>query len=298
MNVERFLSEQPYSQQTTDTYRLILSRFSDWLTEAGIDLSRFTSQDFDRYAGKGWSSNYLYVQVSAIRAYIRWAMDPDRGNCLSKRPQFMSKSAPKRSQSMGLRALTLDEVRQLTDFLLLHRGRGTYRRTLAMMLLSFDCGLRATEVCNINMLQLDLDARQVTVMRKRSEVTRNGFGELTAWAIRAYLADRPTTKDRRLFVTDEGLPLNRQAWRLICLRLAKAAGVPHFGPHALRRATAIRYREQGAPIADVLQRMGWHGQAGMQLYRHYSQLFAADPLAAFMPSAGLMMPVELQEVRA
>ena len=290
MNVESFLSEQSYSPQTTETYRLLLSRFAEWLGDNPLEA--FTAQDFDRYtASRGWSKNYAYLQQSAIRSYCHWAME--RGDL--ERPPFLNKKCLKRGMSRGLRALKLDEIKTLADYLLAHRGRRSYRRSLAMVMLSFDAGLRASEVCSITMMDLDLDTRRVQVLRKRSGITVNGFGEFTAWAIRQWLEDRPGLANGHphLFLTDEGLALNRQSWRLICLRLAKASGIPHFAPHALRRATAISYREAGAPTMDVLRAMGWHGNGGQQLYEHYSQLFCADPLQAFTPSAGIKMPVEV-----
>jgi len=287
VNAEAFLSERSYSLQTTETYRLILSRFSDWLTSESIPLDKLTAQDFDRLTGKrGWSSAYIYVQQAAIRAYIRWALE--RGD-LGERPPFLNKKAIRRSPSMNLRALSLSEIRQLVDFLMAHRTRKTYRRTLAMMLISYDCGLRASEVCGLTMANLPPEGGRVIVKRKRGGVTVNGFGPLTQNALGVYLADRELVSPNggHVFLTDEGKPMDRNSWRLICLRLAEAADVEHFSPHALRRGTAISYREQGAPVADVLQRMGWNGPGGMALYQHYSQLFAGDPLEAYTPSAGL-----------
>jgi site-specific recombinase XerD len=291
MNVQAFLSEQSYSPQTVSTYGLVLSRFAEWLGDS--PLGTFSAQDFDRYtAGRGWSRNYVYLQQSALRAYCRWALESGE---LAERPPFMSKKVLRRGMSRGLRALTLAEIKQLTDFLLAHRGRRSYRRSLAMLLVSYDAGLRASEVCSLTMVDLDLDTRRVQVLRKRSQVTINSFGELTRWAIRQWLGDRAALANGHphLFLTDEGLPLNRQGWRLICLRLARSAGVKHFGPHAIRRATAVSYREQAAPTLDVCRAMGWHGTGGTALYEHYSQLFCVDPLERFMPSASLPLPAEL-----
>jgi site-specific recombinase XerD len=296
LDVERFLSEQAYSEATADTYRLCLSRFSDWLASQQIPLDQLSSRDFDRYAGEHhWSRNYTYVTLAAIRAYLKWALGLDGRQRLTRELHpFAGKKAPKREPSTCLRALSLEEVRSLTDYLVQHRGRLTYRRTLAMLLLSFDCGLRASEVCNLNVDELNLKDRRVVVRRKRGRVTTNGFGEFTAWALERWFEDRQRLGvGPRVFLTDEGAAVNRQAWRLVCLRLARAAGVRHFAPHAIRRATAVRYREQGAPTADVLEAMGWHGVEGLALYQHYSRLFTSDPLERFAPSLGLAWPREL-----
>ncbi len=48
-------------------------------------------------------------------------------------------------------------------------------------------------------------------------------------------------------------------------------------------------------MADVLERMGWNGPGGLALYQHYSQLFASDPLEAFLPSAALAVPAQMME---
>lgn len=304
IDVALFLSEQSYTPATDESYRLILARFAEYLDAKQLPLEGLTAQDFNAYIAQGrsertglpWSKNYAYIQQGALRAYVKWAVE--RGT-LTAPPPFMHKKALPRELPMGLRAVTLDEIRKVADFLIARRNWRAHRRTLAMLLLSFDAGLRASEVCGLTMRQIDLDARRVIVRRKRGSISSNGFSPITAWAVAEWLNDRGgmdlPTGELRIFVTDEGKAINRQAWRLVCFRLAKAAGVPHFAPHALRRGTAIRYREQGAPVTDVLARMGWNGPGGMKLYEHYSQLFCADPLEQYMPTAGLEIPAEVEQ---
>lgn len=273
MDVQHFLSEsdRKYSRNTRETYGPLLSRFAEWLIAEGIPLEKFSAENFDQYVTPhDWSPNYRHLQQSAIHVYCKWAL---KSGELAERPPFLSKKPVRRGMSRGLRVLTLGEIEQIIGFLLAYRSRRSYRRSLAMILLSFDAGLRASEVCGLAMTDLDLDARSVQIMGKRSEVTVNSFGELTAQAITEWLQDRANLPDGHplLFLTNKGLPLNRHSWRLICRRLAKSSGVPHFSPYAIRRATAIRYSEAGAPTLKA-----WRGVGGISGFKHYSEMFAND----------------------
>jgi integrase/recombinase XerD len=283
MNVERFLAVAGYRPQTTETYRLTLSRISAWLDASSAALSDLTPEQFRTYLKPEWSPSYRYVTLAALKSYLRWD-GQDAHPVLTMRER--------RVQSMPGRTIGRAEASALIAFLYQHRGRKTYRRTLAMLLLAYEGGLRASEVCGLTMHDLDLDRRVVLVRRKGGKkITPINFRIPVALALGAWLVDRATLPqgEQFLFLTDEGHKMSRDAWRLICLRLAKSAGLNHFSPHSLRRGAACRSYEAGMSSEQVREKYGWSDDATMRLYLRLAEVEVDESV---LPSASIELPTD------
>jgi site-specific recombinase XerD len=271
LDIQDFLSDRSFSRNTRETYGLILSRFAKWLGDNPLEA--FSDVDFDHYtADRGWARNYRHLQQAAIRSYCRWAFDRDK---LVDRPPFLLTKSIGHGISHARRILTIGEIEQVVEFLLSCRNRRSYRRSLAMILLSFDTGLRASEICCLTMMDFDIDTRRIQIRGTQPEVTVYCIGDLTAWAVTKWLQDRANLPDGHphLFLTSEGLPLNRHSWRLVCRRLGRSSGVPHFSPEAIRRTVAARYQKAGAPTLQA-----WRGIGGIVALERYLEMFTKDSL--------------------
>lgn len=283
MDVSTFLASQPYSPQTNETYSGMLSRLALWMESKALRIEDLTPEILRGYMLPEWSSSYRYLLVASLRSYLRWAGPSDHP---------ILKMRERRTQSMPGRTLSSAEASRLIAFLYQHRTRRSYRRSLAMVMLAYEGGLRASELCNITLHELDLERRLVYVRRKGGrQITSCRFRPPVAMAIRQWLRDREAMAPGcdRLFVTDEGTPMDRGSWRLICRRLAGVAGIDHFSPHSLRRAAACRLSEAGASDDLIMSSMGWSDPGVMRLYTRLASLDAIEDL---LPSASLALPAD------
>jgi integrase len=240
---------------------------------------------FEEYLAGKRTASYRRLILTCAKMYLQ-----TMGHATAPILQMPSIAAEPPTE---MRTVGREDAAQVISYLWANKGRKSYRRTLAMFLLSWEGGLRASELCDLTMKALDLDRCIATVLRKGGrKVTALPFSPTTAAAIKAYLKDRAEGCER-VFVTDEGRPMDRNSWRLCLLRLARAAKVEHFSPHALRRGGSVEMMMNGAPDEVIMRLYGWSDHA---LLSRYTMAATMERARQWLPTAGL--PAELQEAMA
>ncbi len=151
-------------------------------------------------------------------------------------------------------------------------------RNRAILLLLLDTGLRASELCDLHILDVDIHNHRLTVMGKGSKERMLPFSAQTGQAIWRYLSTR---KDARvsepLVVTTDSRPLGRDDLRRLVAAIGQRAGVPDVYPHRFRHTFAITYLRNGGN-AFTLQMM--LGHSTMDMVRKYLALAQTDIEAA------------------
>lgn len=126
---------------------------------------------------------------------------------------------------------------------------------LLIILLS-QTGLRATEAANLELNDLDLERRILTVrLAKWGKTRRVGLTEPVIQAIRQYLSTRPASPLPRLLLNRKGEPMTRFGIRVRLEKLGKRARVD-ITPHALRRAFVTLNANKGRPLVMLQMACG------------------------------------------
>ena len=156
------------------------------------------------------------------------------------------------------RALKPDEVQRLLA--VLPYGR-TPRRGYAIVRCALDMGLRAGEIANLSID--DVDWRKGTVTLKGTKSRRQDILPLpmnTGQALADYLQhERPATASRALFLCrreSRDIPVTTHVIHNVIRRACQRAGLPGSGSHVLRHTLACRLVENGSSlkeVADVLR---------------------------------------------
>jgi len=147
-------------------------------------------------------------------------------------------------------------------------------RDRAMIELLYASGPRVTELCRLEMRNLDLDMGLVRVTGKGNKQRLIPFGPAAAQAIAAYLGNgRPALLKGRpspyLFVTARGGPLTRQGfWHIVSLAGRKAGIAQKLTPHLLRHTFATHLLEGGAGLRSVQTMLGHADISTTQIYTH------------------------------
>jgi integrase/recombinase XerC len=149
-------------------------------------------------------------------------------------------------------------------------------RDTAIMELLYATGIRVSELCGLDIDDLDEGRNTVRVLGKggRERTVPVGLPAVRAvaawkWAGRPSLA-RPGSGPA-LFLGARGGRLDpRTARRVVHARLAAVAGVPDSGPHGLRHAAATHLLEGGADLRSVQEILGHASLASTQIYTHVS----------------------------
>ncbi|MBE7561593.1 site-specific tyrosine recombinase XerD [Acidithiobacillus sp. HP-6] len=150
-------------------------------------------------------------------------------------------------------------------------------RDAAMLELMYACGLRVSELVNLEMRQLDLNADLVMVFGKGRKERLVPMGEMAAERIATYLQNaRPRILGARIsaavFVTARGAAMTRQRFWQNMEAYAKVAGIEQaVSPHSLRHAFATHLLNHGADLRSVQLMLGHANLGTTEIYTHVAQ---------------------------
>jgi site-specific recombinase XerD len=147
-------------------------------------------------------------------------------------------------------------------------------RNKAILLTLLDTGLRASELCNATITDIDLTNKRISVVGKGNKRRTIPLCSRTISVIWRYLATRPNRLERGpLFM---GLPdrsLSRYGLGRLIGRLGQRSGVRDAYPHRFRHTFAINFLRNGGNIY-VLQEI--LGHSTLEMVRRYVKLAERD----------------------
>ncbi|MGV0581541.1 tyrosine recombinase XerC [Mycolicibacterium elephantis] len=140
--------------------------------------------------------------------------------------------------------------------------------------LLYATGIRVSELCGLDLDDVDTSRRLLRVLGKGNKQRTVPFGVPAQTALTAWLADgRPAlaTADSgpALLLGVRGRRLDpRQARTVVHQTIAAVDGAPDIGPHGLRHSAATHLLEGGADLRVVQELLGHSTLATTQLYTH------------------------------
>ena len=142
-------------------------------------------------------------------------------------------------------------------------------RDHAMILLAYRHGMRASEICRLQMDHLDLPGRHILCVRLKNSVTT--WQELAAdeiEALQAWLPDRPCESCPYVFCSRRGYPMDRAQFYMNLRRIAAEAGIPpgRCRPHALKHSIGTHMAEAGIPVQIIQRRLGHRNIGNTLIY--------------------------------
>jgi integrase/recombinase XerC len=217
----------------------------------------------------------LARRAAAARAFTAWAhrhgltdRDPGAG---------LASPKPRRSLPTVLRpgqaaALVTAPGAGGTDMV----DRAVALRDRLVLELLYASGVRVSELCGLDLPDLDRARRLLRVLGKGAKERSVPFGAPADRALDAWLADgRPHLVGSRsgtaLLLGRRGGRLQPTSVRRLVAAWAAAAGLPaHTTPHTLRHSAATHLLEGGADLRSVQELLGHASPASTQIYTHVS----------------------------
>lgn len=177
---------------------------------------------------------------------------------------------PKRSKPLP-KALDVHSVAKLVESPDTSQWMG--RRDRALLEFLYGTGARVSEAVALDLLDLDLEDRIVSLTGKGDRQRLVPLGAMAADALAAWLPDRLdlATCDA-VFVNARGGRLSRQSMWTIVKRAGAAAGVrpADLSPHVLRHSAATHMVEGGADLRTVQEMLGHASISTTQIYTRVS----------------------------
>jgi integrase/recombinase XerD len=153
-------------------------------------------------------------------------------------------------------------------------GRPTGLRDRAMLELLYATGVRVSELCDLQLSDLNEELGVVRVTGKGNKQRLVPVGRPALAAVEAYRAGaRPALlrgrSSKYLFVTARGGRLTRQAfWKLLVGHGKKVGIFRRVSPHVLRHSFATHLLEGGADLRSVQTMLGHADISTTQVYTH------------------------------
>lgn len=277
--------EKGLAKNSLFSYERDLMRLKTWAEKNNFDLLKLTRKDLREWlidlAGENLSENSKRRMVSAIRGFYKFLMfdghiaknpaedldAPQKGFYL---PKFLNQTEienlllqPDVSQEIGL-------------------------RDRAILELMYACGLRVSEVVDLKISDVELDAGILTCKGKGAKTRKVPIGKSAVEWLKSYLAARnkmENIKVQNLFLTSLGKPINRHIIFLFVKEYAEKIGLKDVSPHTLRHTFATHLIQNSADIRSVQQMLGHADISTTQIYTHITDTHLRKTYEKFHPRA-------------
>ncbi len=282
--VEEFVAAVPLAPSTLDVYARDVRAFIDWFESDRDDAAGPSAVDRDavrRYlahlSAERKASRTMARSMASLRRYFGWcvrrgavAVDPTTGVSAPAGPARLP------------RVLRADELHQVLDEPPASDDGVVADRDDAVVELLYGSGLRVSELCGLDVDDVDLARSRVTVWGKGSKqrivpLSGPAHDALTRWL------DRSGGRLRWMTEVAPAVPLdaataalfhnrrgNRIGARDVRRLLDRRSPVPTH-PHALRHTFATHLLDGGADLRVVQELLGHSDLATTQVYTHVSK---------------------------
>ena len=281
--------ERDLSEHSVRAYLVDLGLLAEHARALGLDdPAALTTRSLRSFLANqqtlGRSRATLARRAASTRGFTAWLLRTGRA---TDDPGALLAS-PRRHRELPA-VLSRDEVRALLDTTLEAVGDDgpVGLRDLALLELLYATGIRVSELCGLDVDDVDTSRRLVRVLGKGRKERSVPYGLPAADALEAWLANgRPAlvtaASGPALLLGVRGGRLDpRTARSVVHDRLAAVEGAPDVGPHGLRHSAATHLLEGGADLRSVQEVLGHASLGTTQIYTHVSseRLRAAYKLA-------------------
>lgn len=221
--------------------------------------------------------------ISGLRAFYKYLMMED----LIKINPTELLSAPKLSRKLP-DTLNAEEVNALLAAIDMSTPEGMRNRTMLEVL--YGCGLRVSELVNLQISNLFLDVEFIKVIGKGDKERLVPIGsqaikyiQLYKNTVRCHLPIQKGEEDV-LFLNRRGKKISRVMVFLIIKDLAKAIGLNKtISPHTLRHSFATHLIDGGADLRAVQEMLGHSSITTTEIYTHLDRDYLRSTMQQFHP---------------
>ncbi len=274
--VERFCGYLEYEKRaslhTVTAYRRDLTDLVDFLNEKLriADLSMVTTPHLSNFVRslRSLQASSVARKVAAIKSFFKYLL---REGLITRNPASILQppKVPKRLPTF----MTIDDVLRLMSPIT-ESDPFPLARDSMILRMFYATGMRISELCGLNLDDLDLDDCLVRVFGKGRKERVVPFGESTLPLLQTYLRIRAAFVARQapesaLFLDAKGERMDRpQVYERVRARVEELALTYHVTPHTLRHTFATHLLEGGADVRAIQELLGHASLATTQKYTH------------------------------
>lgn len=187
--------------------------------------------------------------------------------------------------------LSIDEVELL--FNTIDHSTPEGQRNRAMLETMYSCGLRVSELINLQLSNLYLNVGFIRVIGKGNKERLVPIGETAVKQIKLYkdhvrsFVNIKQGNEDIVFLNRRGSALSRVMVFLVLKDLTTKSGIKkNIHPHTLRHSFATHLVEAGADLRAVQEMMGHKSITTTEIYTHLDRTYLRQTLEKFHPRFG------------
>ena len=281
-NLERYVNDflkhlenvKRFSDKTIVSYRNDLNQFFSYIKEReGIvnveGISRINIREFISSLMKyGFDRSSANRKLSAIKSFFSYLTE---SKIVEKNPVILIK-APKTDKKLP-NYLTVDEVNRLMELPNLDKWTGL--RDRAILELLYSTGMRASELINLNVDQIDFENETVKLFGKGKKERIVPFNQNAKRSLMNYLKERnkiAKSGEKALILNKNGDRLSQRSLvRVVKYYISIVAPGKKASPHVLRHTFATHLLDNGADLRAVQALLGHSSLGTTQIYTHVTK---------------------------
>ena len=272
--------ERNVSTHTMDAYKRDINQYLVYLGDLDIknlsDVKSTHIRDYIRIlSDRGMAPASISRIISSIRTYYRFLSSE---NILDENPVLLinNPKLPKKLPDVLSEkeiSLIINAIQESSQF---------YQRDKAIIELLYSCGIRVTELCNIEMSNLFIDEDLIRVMGKGNKERLLPLGVRSKKYLDDYIKHSRNSHIKKsgssfVFVSRNGNQLTRAMINIILNKWTQASGLKKsVSPHKLRHSFATHLLEGGADLRFVQALLGHSDISTTQIYTHIDKHYLKE----------------------
>ena len=287
--------EKKLSTNTIDSYWLDLKHYVEYLNIEqkitnffnikAINLRDYISEisKYSYSSQEKLSSASLNRKLSSLKGFHKHLFI----NKLSKIDPSKILSSLKTSKKLPI-TLTPEDIKSILSLIDTTKQNGIRDKSIISVL--YSCGLRVSELINLNLTNLYLDEDIIRIMGKgRKErlvpIGRNGKLDLENYInnVRPELSRRNDSKGI-VFLSNRGMQLSRKTvWNIVKVIIKNTINKKNISPHTFRHSYATHLLEGGADLRIVQELLGHSNISTTQIYTHIDKTYLKEVHKEYHP---------------
>lgn len=271
--------EKNYSEYTVHNYKNDILEFRDYLiNEKFGSLDNIKVNNAARYYlsylnGKKLRTRSVARKMSSLRTFYRFLINEG----IVDVNLFSEINSPKLEKVLP-KFLYEEEVNEMFNCINTETLLG--KRDYAILEFMYGTGVRVSELCSIEIDDIDFINKQVIVLGKGNKERYLPLHDLIIDALEIYInesrydlqAKNKKEISNKLFLNHHGGDLTPRGVRVILENIvAKTSDNFHISPHMLRHSFASSMLNAGADLVTVQELLGHENLSTTQIYTHISK---------------------------
>jgi len=272
--------ERNVSDHTMDAYKRDINQYLMYLGDLDLqnlsDVKSTHVRDYIRVLNDGGMAPASISRIiSSIRTYYRFLSSE---NILNENPVLLinNPKLPKKLPDVLSEkeiSLIINAIQESSQF---------YQRDKAIIEMLYSCGIRVTELCNLEMSNLFIDEDLLRVMGKGNKERLLPLGVRSKKYVNEYIKHSRNSHIKKsgssfVFVSRNGNQLTRAMINIILNKWTQVSGLKKsVSPHKLRHSFATHLLEGGADLRFVQALLGHSDISTTQIYTHIDKHYLKE----------------------